>query len=193
MRSMEMEASSEPSLRQKIAPLLQASLAIHFQSVSLGLTPQCSFVYQEFRTTLQRLRNDLQRASEVGDNSALFSGYQNGGELDDPEGGQQMDRLLMATQTQEKTTHSLRESQRIALESEEIGREVLSNLYSQGETIRNSRNKLNESDEHLGRASKTLKNLERSMMFENLLKVAAQCMLGILILFILYYMFTRGD
>ena len=149
---------------------------------------------QEFHATLSRLRNDLQRAAEAGDNSALFSSYQNGDrDFDDPEGGQQMDRLLMATQTQERTSQKLRESQRIAQESEDIGREVLANLHSQGETIRNSRNRLNESDEHLGRASKVLKNLERSMMVENLLKVAAQCMLGILILFILYYMFTRSD
>jgi vesicle transport through interaction with t-SNAREs 1 len=171
MRSMEMEASGEASLRQKIAPLLQ-----------------------EFRATLSRLRNDLQRAAEAGDNSALFSGYQDGGDgFDDPEGGQQMDRLLMATQTQERTSKSLRESQRVAQESEDIGREVLANLHSQGETIRNSRNKLNESDEHLGRASKVLKALERSMMMENLLSATAKCMLGVLILFILYYMFTRSD
>ena len=45
---------------------------------------------------------------------------------------------------------SLGLSQRMSAESEDIGREVLANLHGQGQTIRNSRNKLNESDEHLG-------------------------------------------
>merc|ERR1711934_219433 len=72
LRTMEMEASGDSQLRLAIAPRLK-----------------------ECRAVLLRLRNDLSRAREAGDSTRLFSSYQNEEEFD-PEGGQQMDRLLQA-------------------------------------------------------------------------------------------------
>jgi len=168
LRGMEMEASGDPALlRQSGASL------------------------KECNSTLIRLRNELQRIGQAEDNSTLFSSYQN--DECDPEGGQQMDRLLMASQRQERTSQTIANIQRMSAESEEIGRSVLENLHSQGDTIRSSRAKLDDSNEHLGRASKVLNSLERSMVMENVLKASASCMGFILVCFIFYYVVTRKN
>jgi len=177
LKNMEVEAASDPSLRATWSAKLKGH-----------------------HSTLARLRGELSRAqdtsrsSEASDRSRLFSqpggSYQNDGEYD-PEGGQMMDRLLMSTERQKQTSERLASINRMSQESEEVGRGVLENLHLQRATIISSKDKLKDSDEHLSRASKILKSLERSMVFDNILKAAAGCLLVILLGFIFYIMISR--
>jgi len=61
----------------------------------------------------------------------------------------------------ERSSGRLRESQRIALETEDIGRNTLSDLAAQRETIEHTRGTLLESEGYTDRSNKTLRGMAR--------------------------------
>jgi len=97
------------------------------------------------------------------DRSALFGRrYQ-----DDPSGTgrdeqlEQRQQLLSGTDRLDRSSGRLRESQRIALETEDIGRNTLADLANQRETIEHTRGTLLESEGYTDRSNKTLKGMAR--------------------------------
>jgi len=72
-------------------------------------------------------------------------------------------RLLSGTTLLEDGSRRLQESQRIALETEDQGAEILMNLRQQREQIENSRDTLHRADGSIDRASGTLKKMIRRM------------------------------
>lgn len=84
---------------------------------------------------------------------------------DDPSSGdqqlEQRQQLLSGTDRLERSSGRLRESQRIALETEDIGRNTLADLGRQRETIEHTRGTLLESEGYTDRSNKTLKGMAR--------------------------------
>lgn len=83
---------------------------------------------------------------------------------DDPYGADGSDdrtRLLAGTTLLEDGTRRLQDSQRIALETEEQGADILRSLRVQREQIQNSRDTLQRADTSIDRASGTLKKMIR--------------------------------
>jgi vesicle transport through interaction with t-SNAREs 1 len=117
----------------------------------------------------QRFRNyesDVDAAkrkltSLQSDKSALFGRRYR----DEPSGGdeqvEQRQQLLSGTDRLERSSGRLRESQRIALETEDIGRNTLADLGRQRETIQHTRETLLESEGYTDRSNKTLKGMAR--------------------------------
>jgi vesicle transport through interaction with t-SNAREs 1 len=119
----------------------------------------------------QRFRNyesDVDAAkrklvSLQGDRSALFGRRYK----DDPAGAggdeqlEQRQQLLSGTDRLERSSGRLRESQRIALETEDIGRNTLADLSRQRETIEHTRGTLLESEGYTDRSNKTLRGMAR--------------------------------
>lgn len=73
----------------------------------------------------------------------------------------QRQQLLSGTDRLERSSGRLRESQRIALETEDIGRNTLADLSRQRETIEHTRGTLLESEGYTDRSNKTLKGMAR--------------------------------
>jgi len=102
------------------------------------------------------------------DRSALFgkrytdnpSGSGAGGGAAD-EQLEQRQQLLSGTDRLERSSGRLRESQRIALETEDIGRNTLADLGRQRETIEHTRSTLLESEGYTDRSNKTLRGMAR--------------------------------
>lgn len=96
-----------------------------------------------------------------GDRQALFGKRY----TDDPSGQdqqlEQRQQLLGGTERLERSSGRLRESQRIALETEDIGRNTLADLSRQRETIEHTRGTLLESEGYTDRSNKTLKGMAR--------------------------------
>jgi len=85
---------------------------------------------------------------------------------DNPSGGgdeqlEQRQQLLSGTERLDRSSGRLRESQRIALETEDIGRNTLADLGRQRETIEHTRSTLLESEGYTDRSNKTLKTMAR--------------------------------
>ena len=74
---------------------------------------------------------------------------------------EQRQQLLSGTDRLERSSGRLRDSQRIALETEDIGRNTLADLSRQRETIGHTRDTLLESEGYTDRSNKTLKGMAR--------------------------------
>lgn len=105
---------------------------------------------------------------------------------DDPYGSSDRTRLLAGTSLLEDGTRRLQDSQRIALETEEQGADILSNLRRQREQIENSRDTLYSADASIDRASGTLKKMVRRMYKQRFITGAIIVVLILLILIIVY-------
>lgn len=100
-------------------------------------------------------------ASLSSDRSALLgSRYK-----DDPSGGddqlEQRQQLLSGTERLGRSSQRLRDSQRIANETEAIGAGTLADLARQRETITHARDTLLESETYTDRSIKTLRGMAR--------------------------------
>lgn len=119
-------------------------------------------------TRFRNLQSDVDAAkrrftSANSDRRALFGSRY----TDDPEAGgadaqlEQRQQLLSGTDRLGRSSQRLRESQRIALETEEIGAGTLGDLQRQREQIVHSRGVLLESEGYADRSIKTLRSMAR--------------------------------
>jgi vesicle transport through interaction with t-SNAREs protein 1 len=74
---------------------------------------------------------------------------------------EQRQQLLSGTDRLNRSSNRLRESQRIALETEQIGAGTLGDLHRQREQITNTRERLLESETYTDRSIKTLRGMAR--------------------------------
>ena len=81
-------------------------------------------------------------------------------------------RLLAGTELLEDGSRRLQESQRIALETEEQGADILRSLRGQREQIQNARDTLGRADTSIDRASGTLRKMIRRCVATGLLYCA---------------------
>ncbi|KAG6809288.1 hypothetical protein H0H92_000821 [Tricholoma furcatifolium] len=101
---------------------------------------------------------------------------------DDPYGSNSdRARLLAGTTKLEEGTKRLQDSQRIALETENQGADILLNLRTQREQIEHARNTLNTADLSIDRASNTLKSMIRTMYKQRVITGAIIIILLLLI------------
>jgi vesicle transport through interaction with t-SNAREs 1 len=86
---------------------------------------------------------------------------------DDPEAGphdvqlEQRQQLLSGTERLGRSGERLRESQRIALETEAIGAGTLADLHQQRNVIENTHRNLQQSEGYVDRSVKTLRGMAR--------------------------------
>lgn len=98
------------------------------------------------------------------DKSALFgSHYRDDDDPSNPRDQQleQRQQLLSGTDRLDRSSQRLRDSQRIANETEGIGRDTLADLQIQRETIQHTRATMLESEGYVDRSVKTLRGMAR--------------------------------
>ncbi|KAG6857331.1 hypothetical protein H0H87_005634 [Tephrocybe sp. NHM501043] len=125
----------------------------------------------DYRTRLRTAKAEVARYKKLlkdqraqAARTDLLSSSQPFTTSDDPYGSNSdRARLLNGTARLEEGTKRLQESQRIALETENQGADILMNLRTQREQIENARNTLNTADTSIDRASNTLKKMIRTM------------------------------
>ncbi|KZF19932.1 V-snare-domain-containing protein [Xylona heveae TC161] len=95
---------------------------------------------------------------------------------------EQRQQLLAGTDRLDRSTQRLRDSQRVALETEDIGRNTLADLGRQRETILHTQSNLNESEGYTDRSIKTLRGMARRMATNRLITIAIITILVLLII-----------
>ncbi|KIM19806.1 hypothetical protein M408DRAFT_83014, partial [Serendipita vermifera MAFF 305830] len=95
-------------------------------------------------------------------------------------------RLLTGSQSLQDSTKRLQDSQRIALETEELGGDILRSLRVQREQIEHSRTVLGTAENNVDRASGTLKTMVRTMYKQRVVTGAIIVVLVFLIIFIVW-------
>lgn len=110
-------------------------------------------------------RSTLVKLSQNSDRATLFNGRGNGGRNGAGGSGDavvdQRQQLLSGTDRLERSSQRLRDSQRLANETEGIGASILGDLYAQRSQIENTHNTLNDSERYLDRSIKTLRGMAR--------------------------------
>ncbi|KAF9813956.1 hypothetical protein IEO21_05392 [Rhodonia placenta] len=168
-----------------------SQMEIEIQGIPQSIRPSYAGRIKTAKAELQRykkLSKDLHaqysRADLLG--SAARPGM--GDALSDDPYGTSTDRtrLLAGTAILEDGTRRLQDSQRIALETEEQGTDILRSLRVQREQIENARDTLQRADTSIDRATGTLKKMIRRMYQQRVVTGAIIAVLIILILIILW-------
>ncbi|KLO17852.1 vesicle transport v-snare protein vti1 [Schizopora paradoxa] len=100
--------------------------------------------------------------------------------------GNDRQRLLAGTSLLEDGSRRLVDSQRVALETEQQGAEILRSLRGQREQIENARDTLQTADRSIDRASGTLKGMIRRMYKQRVVTAAIIVVLVLLVGIILW-------
>ena len=108
-------------------------------------------------------------------------------------GDEQRQTLLDNTETLERSSAKLTQSQRIALETEHVGAQILNDLYSQRQTIQRSRDRLRETDHELNESSRTLNLMIRRSLQNRFVLTAIAVVIFLVIIISIYVVMTRGN
>lgn len=144
--------------------------------------------FRNFESDIDGLKRKLKSLSD--DRKALFgSRYTDSPTTDDQL--EQRQQLLSGTDRLERSSGRLRESQRIALETEDIGRNTLADLSRQRETIEHTRATLLESESYTDRSIKTLRGMARRMATNRIITIVIITVLVLLIVAVIVSKFRR--
>lgn len=116
--------------------------------------------FRNFETDIDAAKRKLKSLAD--DRKALFGNRYTD---DDSTPGdaqlEQRQQLLSGTERLDRSSQRLRDSQRVAHETEGIGRDTLADLQLQRETIQHTRGQLLESEGYVDRSVKTLRGMAR--------------------------------
>jgi len=148
--------------------------------------------FRNHQSDIDALSRKLKSLSAVNsDRKALFGDRY----TDDPEAGprdlqlEQRQQLLSGTERLGRSSDRLRESQRIALETEQIGAGTLADLHQQRNVIENTHRNLLQSEGYVDRSVKTLRGMARRMATNRMITIAIITVLVLLIIGVIYSKF----
>ncbi|KAF5388347.1 hypothetical protein D9615_000323 [Tricholomella constricta] len=185
------------TLRRVDMELDEADEMVSQMEIEIQGIPQS--IRAEYHTRLRTAKADLLRykkllkvqRAQVARSDLLGSSAQPFTSSDDPYGtNSDRARLLAGTSRLEDGTKRLQESQRIALETEDQGADILMNLRTQREQIEHARTTLQTADSSVDRATNTLKKMIRQMYKQRVVTAAIIIILVLLIGLILWSKFT---
>ncbi|VDM51898.1 unnamed protein product [Angiostrongylus costaricensis] len=126
------------------------------------------------------LEKAIKRLRETADRDELLA-YDEAVEMD-----QQEEQLIANTERLERSSRKLQDAYRMAVETEQIGTEVLGNLSSQRETINRARERMREADIELGRSNRVLNTMIGRVIQNRLLLLVVAVFLMFTLLFLVY-------
>mmetsp|Transcript_28889 Transcript_28889/g.72026 ORF Transcript_28889/g.72026 Transcript_28889/m.72026 type:complete len:232 (+) Transcript_28889:167-862(+) len=173
LRQMEMECRTLP-----------ASTAPHIAESMASRRTNLTELSQEF----QNARTDLERKALLGQRGGRGGAFEMNGLGSGSHEHRQ--RLLDARNGLRQGVDQLEESRRLALETEQIGGEILGDLRSQRETILRTRHNLSDVSYNLDWARRTIANMGRRVVANKILlySIIGVCVLAII--FIIYWKFA---
>lgn len=120
-----------------------------------------SKVNQRFRNLETDIDTTRRKLGALSDDRKSLFGNRYTDDVNTDDQLEQRHQLLAGTERLERSSGRLRESQRVALETEDIGRNTLADLSTQRETIMHTRGTLLESEGYTDRSIKTLRSMAR--------------------------------
>lgn len=172
--------STEHAIDEALEVLDQMNIEVQ----SLPANQRLSFnaKIRQYRADVDDKKTQLKQLMEEEDRSQLFgSRYTD----DDGEGDLQRKQLLSNNASLERLSERLRESQRIALETENVGGNILNDLRAQREQISNARNTLLAADTYVDKSIQTLRLMTRRITANKFISYAIIAVLILLIFLVL--------
>jgi len=177
-------AKAERALEE--ANELLGQMQLEKSQIPAPLKSKINTRYRNHATDIDAAKRKL--SSLADDRRALFgSRYTDNPTTDDQL--EQRQQLLSGTERLGRSSQRLRESQRIALETEQIGAGTLSDLHRQREQITHTRQTLLESEGYTDRSIKTLRGMARRMATNRIITIAIITVLVLLIIAVIFSKF----
>ncbi|KAI9753263.1 MAG: hypothetical protein M4579_005236 [Chaenotheca gracillima] len=143
--------------------------------------------FRNFESDVDVCKRKLKSLSD--DRKALFGDRYS----DNPAGTdvqlEQRQQLLSGTDRLGRSSDRIRESQRVANETEQIGASTLADLHGQRSVIEHTRGNLLESEGYVDRSVKTLRGMSRRMATNRVITVAIITVLVLLIIAVIFSKF----
>ncbi|KAI4240091.1 MAG: hypothetical protein L6R40_005330 [Gallowayella cf. fulva] len=165
---------------------LLGQMRIEKQNIPSATRSKVNQRFRNFESDIDGQKRKLKTLSD--DRKALFGNRYS----DNPDSDQQLEQrqqLLSGTERLDRSSQRLRDSQRIANETEGIGRDTLADLQLQRETIQHTRMNMLESEGYVDRSVKTLRGMARRMATNRIITVAIITILVLLIIAVIYSKF----
>eukprot|EP00096_Caligus_rogercresseyi_P014475 TRINITY_DN6991_c0_g1_i1.p1 TRINITY_DN6991_c0_g1~~TRINITY_DN6991_c0_g1_i1.p1 ORF type:complete len:229 (-),score=59.76 TRINITY_DN6991_c0_g1_i1:396-1082(-) len=146
---------------------------------------------REHRASLAGFQNELNRSEALPSSEDNFPSAAAGltaSEDEDPVRRQ----ILMGAAALDRTTEMVRSSTQVALETENIGETIISDLGTQRETLQRTRTRLAETDADLGRSRRLLRRIYFGVVQNRLCLILVIIIQIIIIIFIIYWKFIRA-
>ncbi|XP_064643477.1 vesicle transport through interaction with t-SNAREs homolog 1A-like [Lineus longissimus] len=142
---------------------------------------------KSYKTELSKLEKDLRKAritfsDDVRSRDELL------GHDDSSYSEDQRQRLLDNSERVERSSKRLDEGYRIGLETEQIGAQILEDLSSQREAIQRSRDRLRETDAHLGKSSRVLTGMMKRIIQNRIVLLGIGAIVIIIVGVAIYFM-----
>ncbi|KAL2862874.1 v-SNARE protein VTI1 [Aspergillus lucknowensis] len=156
------------------------------QNIPVAARSKINIRFRNYSSDIDEAQRKLRSLSD--DRKALFGDRY----TDDPQDEhlEQRQQLLSGTGRLERSSARLQESQRIALETEDIGRNTLADLQVQRETLQHTHGRLQESEGYVDTSIKTLRSMARRMATNRLITIAIITVLILLIFAVIYSKFS---
>ncbi|KAJ5777545.1 vesicle transport v-snare protein [Penicillium odoratum] len=172
--------SAELVLDEAIEMLDQ--MRLEKQNIPSEARSKINIRFRNYSTDVDEIKRKLRSLSD--DRKALFGDRY----TDEPQDEhlEQRQQLLSGTERLERSSARLQQSQRTALETEDVGRDVLANLYEQRQTIQHTRDNLQQSEGYVDTSIKTLRGMARRMATNRIITIAIITLLVLLIIAVIY-------
>ncbi|KAJ5123681.1 Vesicle transport v-SNARE protein vti1 [Penicillium atrosanguineum] len=161
---------------------LLGQMRLEKQNIPSSARSKINMRFRNYSTDVDEIKRKLKSLSD--DRKALFGDRY----TDDPvdEQLEQRQQLLSGTERLERSSARLQSSQRQALETEDVGRNVLADLYGQRQTIQHTRDNLQQSEGYVDTSIKTLRGMARRMATNRMITIAIITVLVLLIVAVIY-------
>ncbi|XP_062518378.1 vesicle transport through interaction with t-SNAREs homolog 1A-like [Corticium candelabrum] len=163
---------------------------IEIQSLPHSARQKASSRVKSYRKDIATAEKELRRAQV-----ALYDYEQGRDELmgpDDPHYSEdQRTKLLDNTEKLDRSSRRLDEGYKIALETQEIGNEIMDNLSRDRETITRARERLRDTDTNLSKSGQLLRTILRRMI-QNKIIIAIICIVLVAVIITGIYFAVSG-
>jgi len=168
-----------------------SQMEIELPSMPVSIRNNYSTRLATSKQDLQKVKRTLKDTQRETQRSELLGGGRRGdpGLRDEPYSDSDYDqraRLLQGTEILDDGSRRLENAHKIALETEDVGADILRNLRGQREQIEHTRDTLGQADSSIDRASGTLKKMIWRMHQQRFITGGIIAILVILILLVLY-------
>lgn len=143
---------------------------------------------RNYRTELDNVTVTYNKLLDAQDKVELFGS--NRYTDDSGDSSEQRKQLLSNNSSLERSSQRLHDSQRIAMETENIGSNILNDLRSQREQINGARNTLLQADNYVDRSVQTLKTMGRRLTANKFISYGIIAVLILLIFLVLFSKFS---
>jgi len=164
-------------------------------NLSARSNPKVIYKVKNYEQEVVKLRSALRKANmEVGvssDRKELFSGIRTDEVMASSMG--QRERLINANDRLEKSSFELEETQRVALDTMDVGVQILTDLDEHTQKMRKMKDDLSEIDDSLGKAKRIMKSMARRAIANKMILVIIALVLVAAIGIVIYVKWFTGS